>query len=671
MPLDLIAVNEQASARQYDVNRAPNTKSELVEFSANFDKLLTQTIYIDDIESFKAQLELLTNDSGQPVDSVTVSPATAIGAGQTQINITAAIDGQPVLDIILISEQAFDGVGMIMNAQLKQYQALSHPIDPDEFVSTRYVNIDNGSIDIKVPIQVKDIDGSLLVDPQNSSLPLARLVTFSLANEVIFVKESGIGPDSGISDGSQSETDTNKASFFQNGQALTLDPYNERVGDDFYFSVYSETFSSIQLIDGSPLNAHDNTPEHPYLWNVFLHQISTPIDSYPKEYLATTNHDATGLEVFKIQLQQNGDYSFELLTSLHHNVADGNNLLEIELNAYSKDSSGDVSSNLRIPIVIEDDVPVKNTDIPIEIISNSNDAILAQIDVLENNIGGADGAAVTDIFNGIEWINVSTTRSSLTALYSSLTPHEQIGTVSINPRNDPIGLLSFTFEPNIIDNESILAQTIKYKLTDVDSDVAIGELNFSQFMPEPVSNSMANTSVANAMFLNDSDEEEELALQQNMSYQMDSSQSFVQDNALGQSGRSDDTTRGISVSGKDILIDNEQDNSLNWPTSNMASLSLLNDPKEDFSTIDHVIDISSMLPASIDANSTIDELLEHISAEITPHGLHLHISPIANGEKEQDITINDLDFADLGLSSGASESQILDQLLQLQALKID
>lgn len=816
-PLDLIALNEQATSRTYDVNQTPNSRTETVEFNAASDKLLPHTFFIDNVSVFKTQLEQLANNTGQNIDNVTVSQGVALGGGLTQLTITATINGQPAIDIILTSKQATDGLGMTVDAQFIQYQALTNPLDSSDNIASDYVYATSSSIDIKVPIQVEDVDGSLLVNPQDNSSQLARLVTFSVINDVLFVEESSIGPGTGISDGSESESDKNVVSLFQNGQTLTLDPFDEKTGDDFFFAIYQDTNGPVTLINGTPVNAHDSTSQHPTLWLVFLHQKSTPIDAYPKEYVATTNHDGTGLEVFSIILQQDGRYSFELLTAFNHPEGEGNNALEIELQAYSKNSNGNVTSTVRVPIVVEDDIPPEYNVLHLAAANTTSEMITAEVDVFASQGSeGADGAAVTSIFNGIDWIAISTTRLTDVVLYSSVAPHGQIGSVNIDPRNSPIGALSFTFSPSIVNATALLTQNIQYEVTDVDGDKRTGTITVSSLIsdsgtddiisdgagslaifggagndtlsgglgqdtlvggagndilwggnvggtgdgsidifgwqlgdfgtPTTVANDVINDFEINVDIINISnafDSSEVFSfneLADRLSIQTVGSDTHIQ--VLNESnipiqnisivGKTLDDLLGVNTStltqsdilesllvsgqlvvfnpqttqigttsaeiltasfggerliasdgddtliaglGDDILVGGEGDDLFTWELSSIDSSLLNSDTIADFEFSNtgtgDVIDISAILPSSINSVTPIGDLLDYLRPEVTESGLVLHVSTVANGTEIQNIELNQVGLLDLGLSAGATNSQIIDELLQQQALKLD
>lgn len=811
-PLDLISLYEQETARAYDPSLSANTAKGTVLFEADADKLLPQTFYIHDVDAFKSQLETLRNDAGYSVDTVTVSPATGIGSGQTQITITAFIAGNPVLDITLISKQATDGLGMTVETTFSQYQALNHPVDEGDNISTTYITADKGSVNIKVPIQVEDIDGSLLVDPQNASAALARLITFSVINDAIYVEESGIGKNTGLSEGSQSGSGSNITAQFQNGQTLTLDPNNEKSGDDFYFVTYSNGAGPVKLLDGSPLNAHDHTPEHPYLWNVFLHQTSSPSGDYPKEYLATTNHDESGLAVFKIILQDDGRYSFELLTAVNHDQGNGNNTLEIELQAYSKDNLNNISSLIRIPVILEDDIPPDHSPVSVGIINGSTEDVVMVINVFDSDIAsslqGADGAGITSIFNGIEWKDISTTIPTTVNLFSSVAPHAQIGTVNVAPRDGPVGDLTFTLDPNMVNATLLFSQNIQYEVTDVDGDTVTGVISMSSLNG---SNNGANLMLFGGLgndilsggagsnilvgglgndtlwggdvaglgdgvkdvfewqaenfgsagaFAIDTVKDFEIGidvidisgaidtqdvftfeeLSDILSIQTQGGNTLIEiDNDAGDliqqiiiEGKTVDNILGVSASGmtqseilesilisghlvvfdhaktefgtssddtlmanpngerliggggndtliaglgNDILVGGEGNDLFSWSLSNIGITTTNTDTVADFNIgsvgAGDVIDISSILPSGVDSNSSLSELLDYISPEITTEGLTLHLSQVANSTEVQCIVLHNVELSDLGLSSGATQTQILDELILQQALKVD
>ena len=647
-PLDVVYLYEQLTSRTYNASLPPNSRENTFIFEADADKLLPQTLYIDDLETLKNELEMISNNAGERIDSVTVSPSVTLPTGETQLTLTALIQGEPALEIILMAKQGSDGLGMNVEATFNQYQAIRHPLNETEDLSSKYVNLDASGLDIKLPLQVKDQDGSLLVNPQNSAVESPRLLTFSLINDALYVKENGIGPGTGLSDGSQTQTNNNVVSTFQNNKTLTLDPYGEKSGEDFYFSVYAESNSPIKLTNGTPLNAHDHTPEHPYLWTVFLHQSSTPQTAYPKEYLATTNHDTSGVEVFKITLQESGEYSFELLTALNHAQGQGNNTLEFDLQAYTKDASGAVTDLLHIPVVVEDDTPPAHTVISVEVVNTSSQVLVASVDVFDSNIAlgleGADGAALTAIYNGKTWVNVSTTLSTDVLLYSPVPPYMPFGSVNVNPRVGDIGELIFTFHSSIVNASRLLDENIQYQVMDVDGDTVTGSIDLSSLKSDlNTANTFTDGSAETSLF----------------------------------GGKGNDTL--IGGLGQDILIGGPGDDVLwggmsggsgdgykdifGWQAGDFGSATTLSiDTIKDFEVGLDVIDISGALDTS--GLFTFEALANTVSVQTLGTDTLIQISDTGGSPIQQIVvegkTLDDL----LGVATaGMTQSDILESIL--------
>ncbi|OEE67672.1 hypothetical protein A1OO_18200 [Enterovibrio norvegicus FF-33] len=487
-PVDVIALEETSTPNQYDASATENTQSGTISLAAISDRLVPDTISIDDGNNnatLISELKLLSNNLGEFVDDVTMTPSTD-GAGNPVLTILASINGEPALQFVLTSTQAADGLGVEVDAAFTQYQALIHPKEAGDQINENYVSADGDSISIKLPIQVEDTDGDKLVDPNDASSELARLVTFTVADDdstnggvtsidTVSVQESSIDATTGKSEGSQSSGTLNIDTTNDSGEPNTLD-VDKALGDDFtnyFFETDYLTYS-----DGRPVLADG--------FLVSLEQ-RPATDAYPKTYFGVAD-DGTGdnRDVFKVTLAQDGTFGFELLSGLDHDTGDGKNALTFNLIAHTVDADGDESGQIRVPIEVQDDIPTAQGAIPLAVNDSPTDDTMVNIDVFEatdpsvpsdiESLQGADGALITRIHNGVEWIDVSTTRPSSITLYSDTDPALELATMRIDPRNEPVGQIAFTFVANLDNPSAVLNQSIQYEVTDNDGDTAEGAI---------------------------------------------------------------------------------------------------------------------------------------------------------------------------------------------------
>ncbi|WP_407330520.1 retention module-containing protein [Enterovibrio sp. 27052020O] len=492
VPTDFFSLDEALTPNQYDPSAQKNTYTNTIKFEATSDRLVPDTISIDDgnnNDTLISELKLLSNNLGKPVDDVTITQGID-AAGNPTLTILASIDGEPALEIVLTATQAADGLGMDVDAAFTQYQALMHPSDPADQISENFVSADGLVIAIKLPIQVEDSDGDKLVDPNDSSVDAARVVTFTVVDDdsttfglnitaPIFVEESSIDDGTGISEGSKSSGNLNIDTTNDDGDPNTLDA-DSVVGDDLSHFFFDTDY--VVYANGDPVLASG--------YPVFLEQRPAS-DAYPKTYFGVAD-DGSGdnRDVFKVTLEADGTFSFELLSGLDHEPGDGNNLLNFNLLAYSEDADGDKSGNIRVPIFVQDDVPTTQGDIAASLDDASVGGNTTTVDVFAiidpstvpsdiESLQGADGAFITRIYNGKEWEEVSTTRPSTMTLYSTTDPTLEIATLRIDPRNEPVGEITFTLNPNLTDPQDVTTETIRYEVTDNDGDEASGQILLS------------------------------------------------------------------------------------------------------------------------------------------------------------------------------------------------
>nr|WP_269808699.1 hypothetical protein [Enterovibrio nigricans] len=70
---EFFSLAERETPNNYDPSASPNETSGTVEIKAASDRLLPDSISIDDVDTFKSELMLLKNNEGEFIDSVTVT----------------------------------------------------------------------------------------------------------------------------------------------------------------------------------------------------------------------------------------------------------------------------------------------------------------------------------------------------------------------------------------------------------------------------------------------------------------------------------------------------------------------------------------------------------------------------------------------------------------------
>ncbi|WP_028024152.1 retention module-containing protein [Enterovibrio calviensis] len=490
-PVDVIELRESDTQSVYDASAPENTQTGTINVGAKSDRLIPSTVSIDDgnnHDTLISELKLLSNNSDRFIDEVTFTNSTD-GSGNTVVTILATIDGDPALEIVLTTSQAADGLGVDIDASFTQFQALEHPNNSSDQIDENYVSADGDKINIKLPIQLEDTDGDKLVDPNDANVEAPLIVNFSVVDDSsvtfsldpidpIYVEESSIDDGTGISEGSKSSGTLNIDTLNDSGNPNTLE--EERTQGD---SISGYFFESDYVVypNGQPVLASG--------FPIFLELRPDP-SGYPKNYYGVAD-DGSGdnRDVFHVVLNESGAFTFELLSALDHDTGDGQNELTFRLNAYFVDADGDESNRSQISIVVQDDVPSTQGTIAIEVDDSSTGDTTVAVDVFEitdpahptdnESLQGADGAHITRIHNGVEWVDVSTTRPSTITLYSEVSPNGEIGTMRIDPRNEPVGEISFTFAANLDNPSAVLNQAIQYEVTDNDGDKAEGEISLT------------------------------------------------------------------------------------------------------------------------------------------------------------------------------------------------
>ncbi len=159
------------------------------------------------------------------------------------------------------------------------------------------------------------------------------------------------------------------------GQPLTLD--TEKVAGDTVtgFNFVTDYVEGIQSPNGDLILASG--------YPIFLEQ-RPETETYPKTYFGHAD-DGTGeqRDVFKVILNQDGTFSFELLSAIDHAPGDGENELTFSLEAFAVDADGDESGKITVPIIVTDDIPHTQGSLTMELDDSPTGAVSATIDVFD------------------------------------------------------------------------------------------------------------------------------------------------------------------------------------------------------------------------------------------------------------------------------------------------
>lgn len=500
--LDVVALFEQGTPTDQST---PSSVSETFTIEATTDRLNPATLSIEEMDVLKTELLELQNNAGEHVDNVTLTQTTD-SEGNPTFTIIASINGETALELSMSAKQGTNGLDVDLESTLTQYQPLIHPQDPSAENMSGRVTADGSQIVIEVPVQVEDTDGDRLVDPNDPNTESARVITFAVldddstlfgidASDTVRVDESGIDDGTGAHPGSQASGTLNFDNAGDDDSALTLNPDK----------AFGDSVSGFGLRTDTPILVKNSVGEMVPLTAVAdpgdgEHQVGTPVmlveddagsNTYPKTYFGQAD-DGSGntRNVFQIQLYEDGTFDFELLSALVHEQGDGANELAFTLSGYAVDADGDESPRINVPIVVTDDVPHTQGTLNMALDDAPSGEISATVDVFAltdpasvpgiENLSGADAMTfITAIFNGSEWVDVSTTRPTDIDIFSVGDASLKLGTVAIDPRNEPVGEITFTMQPNLENPEEVLQQGLQYRVTDFDGDTAEGEITLT------------------------------------------------------------------------------------------------------------------------------------------------------------------------------------------------
>ncbi len=169
-------------------------------------------------------------------------------------------------------------------------------------------------------------------------------------------------------------------------------------------------------------------------------------------------NNASGQEVFRIQLLESGNVDFILSLPLDHQIANGENNLALDFSVAAVDIEGDQSAFQTFSVNVQDSVPV-GRNISVEIVEG--DSLSGNL--LTRQSGGADGAEIISV----EYLGVT---------YTS----DPAGLTLINPFDGfAYGVLVINFDGSFelvtvdsVDNPSPIQDTITYVVRDGDGDEA-------------------------------------------------------------------------------------------------------------------------------------------------------------------------------------------------------
>ncbi|CZF85810.1 retention module-containing protein [Grimontia marina] len=492
-PLDLISIQEQNTPMDASMS---NSQSGTVTIDAATDRLDPTTLALAELDDLKSELEELKNNDGDNVDSVTVTTTTDANGNPTHV-ITASINGVSVLAIEIAAKQGADGLGIELDSKITQYQPLIHPKDSATENTEGKVTADGEQIMIKVPVQVADTDGDLLVDPTDPNKEAPRVINFVVNDddsaiytlstaEAVRVDESGIDDGDSAHQGSKASGTLNIDTKDDGGQDLSLEA-DKSSGDEI--TGYGLKSDYVTFSDGSPVRAVFSSPGSGSSENgkpVFLKK-DPDSASEPMTYIGVAD-DGAGNErkVFSIDIYQDGRFEFTLLSAVVHPEGDGQNEITFNLKGFAVDADGDETGLINIPIIVTDDVPRTQGNLSLDLDNDETGALTATVDVFSltnstsvpgiDDLSGADASTfITRIYDGTKWVDdISPTTATTVDIFSST--GVKLGTVKIDPGSEPIGNIVFTMDPGLANPRDLEDQVFQYEVRDFDGDTATGQI---------------------------------------------------------------------------------------------------------------------------------------------------------------------------------------------------
>ncbi len=132
-------------------------------------------------------------------------------------------------------------------------------------------------------------------------------------------------------------------------------------------------------------------------------------------------------------------------------------------------------------------------------------------------------------------------------------------------------------------------------------------------------------------------------------------------------GSGDDTL--IGGLGDDILTGGEGSDIFTWHTSSLGDTTQ-NDVITDFQLETDKLDLKDILPDIAEENLDMNALLGHLEAGVNEDG-NVNLTITEDSGQQQNILLDNVDLSALSLDTGASSSDIVNQLFQHQAFKTD
>lgn len=305
---------------------------------------------------------------------------------------------------------------------------------------TVHTNLDHGAdnkLNLTLPIKVTDSDGSVITGSTTAVITDADNPVIT-SIEGVTVKESdlngGSGQHSGTSPSGRGEVAIGQVAI----------------------AAGSDRVASLQL-DVARFNALNTLTSGGKV-------VTIGANSQPGVYLGK---DSAGKLIFKLTLDVSGRYTFELIGNLDH-MAQGKDLLDIQLPLQVRDSDGDLSAEVIGHVSVQDDVPVA-----VDASQILDEGVKVTGDLLATAREGADDAVVKSVtINGTDHPIAATGNTTISVTDGT---GQVIGTLVINAE----GNYSFTARSGIDHSNSTLVQQIEFHLMDGDGDTDDGVLTLT------------------------------------------------------------------------------------------------------------------------------------------------------------------------------------------------
>ena len=121
--------------------------------------------------------------------------------------------------------------------------------------------------------------------------------------------------------------------------------------------------------------------------------------------------------------------------------------------------------------------------------------------------------------------------------------------------------------------------------------------------------------------------------------------------------------------GGDILTGGEGSDVFTWHSSSLGDTPQ-SDVITDFQLDSDKLDLTDILPDIAEDNLDMNVLLGHLEAGVNEDG-NVNLTITEDSGQQQNILLDNVDLSALNLDTGASSSDIVNQLFQHQAFKTD